>query len=300
MRDNPFFSVIIPTYNRANLIEKTVQSVLNQSYPNFEVIVVDDGSTDNTVEIITNINNPKLHYYKIKNSERGAARNYGIDKAIGRYVTFLDSDDLYYPWHLSHAYESINEYNFPAFFHLGYQLKNEKGKIKTIINNLKNDNIKMFIKGNPLSCIGVFIDRNITNEYRFSEDRDLSGSEDWELWIRICSKYGIKVDNRVSTVMIEHDARSVRNFDENKLLRRKQLSLKFAFQDELVRKVFSDHFKEVESYCDSYIALHLILSKKSKQGYKYLLQALKNNHMILFNRRFLAIIKHSFINIFSK
>ena len=298
MNDNPFFSIIIPTYNRAHLIEKTIQSVLNQSYPNFEVIIVDDGSTDNTEDIIKSIQNPKLKYYKIKNSERGAARNYGIDRATGRYVTFLDSDDMYYPWHLSHAYESLNNYEFPMFFHLGYELKNEKGKTRITINKLKNDDIMMFIKGNPLSCIGVFIDRSITDKYRFSEERDLSGSEDWELWIRICSKYGIKVDNRISTVMIEHDARSVMNFDENKLLRRKQLSLKFAFQDELVRKLFSDHFKEVESYCDSYIALHLVLSKKTKQGYRYLLQALRSNYMILFNRRFLAIIKHSIYNLF--
>jgi len=212
MNDKTFFSVIIPTYNRAHLIEKTIQSVLNQSYPNFELIIVDDGSTDNTEEVIHNIQNTKLHYYKIKNSERGAARNYGIDRAIGRYVTFLDSDDMYYPWHLSHAYESINNYDFPSFFHLGYELKNEKGKTRFSINKLKNDDILMFIKGNPLSCIGVFIDRSITDKYRFSEERDLSGSEDWELWIRICSNYGIKIDNRISTVMMEHDARSVMNF----------------------------------------------------------------------------------------
>ncbi len=300
MPDKPFFSVIIPTYNRADLIEKTVLSVLNQSYPNFELIVVDDGSTDATEELIKGINNPKLHYYKIINSERGVARNFGIDRAMGRYITFLDSDDMYYPWHLSHAYESLNNYNFPKFFHLGYEFKNEKGKLRNKISKLKNDDILMFVKGNPLSCIGVFIDKSITNEYRFSEERDLSGSEDWELWIRICSKYGIKVDNRISTVMLEHDARSVKNFDEQKLLKRKLLSLQFAFQDDNVKKNFSNHFKEVESYCDSYIALHLVLSGKTRRGWKYLFQAIKNNYLVLFNRRFLAILKHSIINSFTK
>ncbi len=297
--DNPFFSVIIPTYNRVGLVEKAISSVLNQSYPNFELIVVDDGSTDNTEKIIGLIDNPKLRYFKICNSERGAARNYGIDKAKGRYVTFLDSDDLYYTWHLSHAYESLNEYNFPKFFHLGYELKNENGNIRTKIKNLQNDDVLIFVKGNPLSCIGVFIDKSITDEYRFNEDRDLAGSEDWELWIRISSRYGLKVDNRISTVMIEHDARSVKNFNEQKLLRRKLLSLEFAFKDENVIRVFNKHFREIESFCDSYISLHLVLSGKTSRGWKYLVQAIRSNYMVLFNRRFLAILKHSFLNLFS-
>ncbi len=298
MSAEPFFSVIIPTYNRAGFLERSINSVLQQSYPNFELIIIDDGSTDNTEEFIKQFNDPKLHYYKKENAERGAARNFGMDKSIGRYVTFLDSDDYYYPWHLSHAYESLNEYEFPKFFHLAYEIKDEKGRVKPIINKLKSNDIMMFIEGNPLSCIGVFIDRAITDMYRFNENRDLSGSEDWELWIRISSNFGIKTDNRVSAVIMEHKSRSVINFDEQKLLKRKLLSLQYAFQDAKVRELFNDYFNQVESYCDSYIALHLMLSKKTKSGFKYFFQAFKNNYRVILSRRFLAIIKHSLLNMF--
>jgi glycosyltransferase involved in cell wall biosynthesis len=299
MADNtPFFSIIIPTYNRAALIDKTLISALNQSYPNFEIIVVDDGSTDNTEEVVNKFSDPKLKYYKKENAERGAARNYGMDKATGRYVTFLDSDDYYYPWYLSHAYDSINRFNFPEFFHLAYEIKNNSNKIKVHINNLHNDNVMIFVKGNPLSCIGVFMVHSITKEYRFNENRDLSGSEDWELWIRIAAKYGIKTDNRISASIIEHKDRSVLSFDEQKLLKRKLLSLQYAFQDANVLRVFKDYFKQIESYCDSYIALHLVLSGKTKSGFKYIFQASKNNYQVLFSRRFLAIVKHSIYNIF--
>jgi glycosyltransferase involved in cell wall biosynthesis len=298
MPDKPFFSIIIPTYNRAGLLDKALLSALNQSYPYFEVIVVDDGSTDNTEEVMSKFSDAKLSYYKIENAERAAARNFGMDKATGRYVTFLDSDDFYYPWYLSHAYESINQYEFPEFFHLAYEVKTNSNKIRTSINYLPNDNIMIFIKGNPLSCIGVFMARSIIKDYRFNENRELSGSEDWELWIRIAARYGIKTDNRVSASILEHKDRSVLNFDEQKLLKRKLLSLQYAFQDTNVLKIFHDYFKQIESYCDSYIALHLVLSGKTRSGFKYIFQASKNNYQVLFSRRFLAIVKHSFYNLF--
>jgi glycosyltransferase involved in cell wall biosynthesis len=97
---NPFFSIIIPTYNRAHLIGNTIQSVLSQSYPHFEIIVVDDGSTDNTEDVIASFDSPKIRYIKIKNSERGYARNYGAKQAKGEWLYFLDSDDKLYPNHL--------------------------------------------------------------------------------------------------------------------------------------------------------------------------------------------------------
>ena len=100
---NPFFSIIIPTYNRANFIFLTLTSVLNQICKNYEVIIVDDGSTDNTEEVvqgfIKNNNLIYFHYYQKVNEERGVARNYGIKKAKGQWITFLDSDDLFYPNH---------------------------------------------------------------------------------------------------------------------------------------------------------------------------------------------------------
>ena len=90
-------SVIIPSYNRGNLIGDSIKSVLNQTYKNLEVIVVDDGSTDNTKEEIDKIEDERVKYIKlIKNGGGSNARNIGIQNAIGKYISFQDSDDFYY------------------------------------------------------------------------------------------------------------------------------------------------------------------------------------------------------------
>ena len=86
-------SIIIPTYNRSKYISKCIDSVLSQTYKNIEIIVIDDGSTDNTEEIIKNFNDKRIKYFKNTNHGIGYSRNFGLDKATGDYIFFLDSDD---------------------------------------------------------------------------------------------------------------------------------------------------------------------------------------------------------------
>lgn len=93
----PKVSVIIPTYNRAKFIEAAIQSVLDQTYQDFEIILVDDGSTDETAEIIKSFPTDKLKYIYQENCGRSNARNHALRLAKGRYIAFLDSDDLYLP-----------------------------------------------------------------------------------------------------------------------------------------------------------------------------------------------------------
>jgi len=98
MIKNPTISVIIPTYNRANFIDVAIKSVLNQSYQDFEIIIVDDGSTDNTEEIVKNFNDFRINYFFHKfNQGISAARNTGIKACQGKYIAFLDSDDEWLP-----------------------------------------------------------------------------------------------------------------------------------------------------------------------------------------------------------
>lgn len=90
-------SVVIPVYNREKLILKSIQSVLNQTYSDLEIIVVDDGSTDNTREIVMGIDDPRVKYIYQKNSGACAARNKGVAYAVGKYIAFHDSDDVWFP-----------------------------------------------------------------------------------------------------------------------------------------------------------------------------------------------------------
>lgn len=98
-----FYSVVIPSYNRAHLIAETIKSVQEQTFQDFEIIVVDDGSTDNTDHIIAGLNDPRIRYLKQKNGGATRARNTGIKAAKGRYIAFLDSDDFFVAEHLALA-----------------------------------------------------------------------------------------------------------------------------------------------------------------------------------------------------
>ncbi|HEY9698676.1 MAG TPA: glycosyltransferase family A protein [Trichocoleus sp.] len=108
------FSIIIPVFNRAKLIGSTLDSILNQEFKNLEIIVVDDGSTDETLKILEKYQD-RIQILHQPNRGPGAARNLGIQNARGRYIAFLDSDDLWFPWTLATYNQVILEHDFPAF-----------------------------------------------------------------------------------------------------------------------------------------------------------------------------------------
>jgi len=110
----PFFSVIIPTYNRAALLREALASVMAQECRDFEVIVVDDGSTDET-EAVVRASQLPVQFIRQTNAGPGAARNLGIHQASGRYITFLDSDDKWFPWTLKVFQQAIASGKEPAF-----------------------------------------------------------------------------------------------------------------------------------------------------------------------------------------
>ena len=108
------FSVVIPTYNRANLLPKTLDSVFAQTFKNYEVIVVDDGSTDGTQDYLKWSEN-RITVLTQPNRGPGAARNLGVRHAKGEYIAFLDSDDLWFPWTLQVYAEVVRSENCPSF-----------------------------------------------------------------------------------------------------------------------------------------------------------------------------------------
>ena len=124
------FSVIIPVYNRSLTISTAINSVLNQSFFDFELLIIDDGSTDNTLEVISTFSDSRIKLLKMSvNSGAAAARNFGIKSALGQYISFLDSDDTFEPDFLKVSYETINPTN------------NRIGFMWTGLNRIENNNV---------------------------------------------------------------------------------------------------------------------------------------------------------------
>jgi hypothetical protein len=109
----PFFSIVIPTYNRAPLLAEALESVFAQEFTAYEVLVVDDGSTDDTQEMLARYGG-RVRVLRQENQGQGAARNLGIQHAEGQYVVFLDSDDLWFPWTLATYHQAITMYGGPS------------------------------------------------------------------------------------------------------------------------------------------------------------------------------------------
>lgn len=106
MSQNPLVSVIIPTYNRANYLPLAIESVLNQTYKNLKLYIIDDGSTDNTTQVVSQyLSDSRVNYHKQKNAGQGAATNRGIRLSKGEYMAFLDADDL---WNLEKLQLQVN------------------------------------------------------------------------------------------------------------------------------------------------------------------------------------------------
>jgi glycosyltransferase involved in cell wall biosynthesis len=113
------FTVVIPLFNKEQYIQTTITSVLQQSYSDFELLVVDDGSTDGSAEIVHNISDPRLKYIKKEHSGAAATRNFGIRRAEGRYIAFLDADDWWAPTFLEEMAGAIAKYPNQKLFATG-------------------------------------------------------------------------------------------------------------------------------------------------------------------------------------
>tara|TARA_Y100000992_G_scaffold291141_1_gene247312 strand:+ start:356 stop:1246 length:891 start_codon:yes stop_codon:yes gene_type:complete len=288
------FTVIIPSYNRADVIAKTIQSVLNQTCSNFELIIVDDGSTDSTEKTIFSFKDPRIKYFKKENAERGAARNFGVSKAKGDYITFLDSDDLLYSKYLEEANLFIANNNEINIFHQLFEVRNNSDKLIQAADYSNSNVFKSLItKGNFMACQGMFLKADFAKSNLFIEDRSLSGSEDYELWLRISTTTNIVINPVVTSALVQHPERSVIKINVAKLVSRKELMLHYLLSNYLINKKLLKFKKLLKTGAYSYISLHVALSKQSKKiALKYLFKAIKQSPMFIFKRRFFAIIKH--------
>jgi len=291
----PLFSIIVPTYNRAHLIEKTIGSILAQEFNDFELIIVDDGSIDDTDDVVLQFSDYRISYFKKDNEERGAARNFGRTKSNGEYINFFDSDDLMYPNHLRTAQKLISQKLNPEFFHLGYDFKTPEGLVTEKIDHLDNDIAEKALFDNFLSCNGIFVRRDIAEKYQFEEDRNLASCEDWELWIRIMSRYTLHYSNEITTSVVGHDMRSLSTIATEKIVKRDLLLIDLLKKDEAVLQRYGNRFNRFIADRYTFFMLRYVGENNKKKVFSWSLSAMKIYPRILFSKRFLVSLKKALL-----
>lgn len=191
---NPFVSVIIPTYNHAHFLTKAIRSVIDQTYTNWELLVVDNHSTDNTSEVVDGFNDPRIRLLKIHNNGViAASRNMGISEAKGDWIAFLDSDDIWYSGKLETVLGVIKDEDSYDVVSTSELIVDINGaQIGTLhYGPYEEDFYKvLLLEGNRLSPSATLIRNNFLkdNNLSFNEAHDYIAVEDYDLWLNLAYK----------------------------------------------------------------------------------------------------------------
>jgi glycosyltransferase involved in cell wall biosynthesis len=190
--DAPLISVVLPTFNREKYLPRAIKSVLNQTYKNLELIIVDDGSTDNTEEIVKGCSDKRIRYYKQELNKGGsAARNVGIKLAKGELISFQDSDDEWLPEKLERQVKKFSEVGDDVgVIYCGYETVFERTNeviSKSIPDEKGNVYKRMFI-GCITGALTVIARASCFEKAGLFDER-MQSCHDWDLWIRVARYY---------------------------------------------------------------------------------------------------------------
>lgn len=193
----PLVSVIIPTYNREGFIEQTIESVLDQTYDNLEIIISDDGSTDNTRAVVRKMKDKRIKFHLNEHNGLPAfVRNRGIEQSRGEFIAFLDSDDLWLPAKLERQFAEFKKNSGLGLVctnGIDFDENGEHGlRIKADLDETNFTFDGLLLKDNII-CSSVMVKRTVLDDVGdFNESRKVRAGEDYELWLRVARKHKIK------------------------------------------------------------------------------------------------------------
>lgn len=205
-------SVIIPTYNRGAFTNEAVKSVLAQSYKDYEIIVVDDGSTDDTKEQLHEFGN-QIQYIYQKNQGPSAARNTGIQLAKGKYIAFCDSDDRFLPTKLEKQMEFIQKNPDCRFLYTWYYNVNEKGEMTKLRKPLTCKNQEhlqycLFSRKFTIRTSTLLVEKSCFKKAGLFNEK-FWYSQDWDMWLRLAAYYpGYCLEESLSEYWLHGENRS--------------------------------------------------------------------------------------------
>ena len=190
MNNSPLVSIVIPTYNHAPMLQRALATVIEQTYQNWNAIVVNNYSTDNTLEVVAQFNDPRIQCVNFRNNGViGASRNEGIALATGKYVAFLDSDDTWFTGKLEQCVEVL-ESGSDLVCHAEYWI-DESGKSRLVAYGPSEaaTHHNLIYKGNRISTSATVVRATLLKEVNgFDISPELISTEDYDLWIRLAAK----------------------------------------------------------------------------------------------------------------
>ncbi|MHA1357606.1 MAG: glycosyltransferase [Candidatus Helarchaeota archaeon] len=277
--EKPLVSVIIPTYNRRELLSRAIKSVLRQSYQEFELIIVDDGSSDGTQEVIQQFSDPRIKYMKLEeNQGQPAALNRGIRASQGTYVAFLDDDDELLSSMLESGVKIINQASENTGFVVGRGLKVRQGKV-TFFNEKEVDRKNLFkaqLQYCAVPLAGAIIKRSCFEKVGYLNEKLILGN-DWEFMLRLLREFDyIYLDQ---TIYIAHydDLSNITHICQNAAGIHHRLKTYGT-----ILRIYHKELKENKRILAKYyfrIAQILYFYKKFRRAKRYLKNAIENNPM---------------------
>ncbi len=194
----PIFSIVVPTYNHGNIIQRCIDSVISQTFDDWEMIIINNFSSDDTIEKVESYNDSRIQLINFRNNGIiAASRNEGVRKAKGEWICFLDSDDWWVPEKLEESKKKLK--NSDLIYHSEWivvdikQKKFDKIKVRDLKKPIIND---LMINGNCISNSTVVVRKSILEKINLlDESKDIIGNEDFDTWIRVS-----KISERLSCI----------------------------------------------------------------------------------------------------
>jgi len=280
--DLPLVSVIIPCYNHAHFLSTAIQSVQSQTYPNIEIIVVDDGSTDETKNVAENFSNVRYLYQT--NAGLSASRNKGIKESKGQYLLFLDADDWLYPDAVATNMDYFFKNPALAFISGSYDNADADGNITNEYKvSVQKDHYCHFLDYNYIGMIAtVLFARWIFDEFLF--DTTLRGCEDHDLYLKVARKYGVLHHTQKMAVYRRH---------ANNMSSNNGMMVHTAFRILLNQKDKLQNSCEKKAYDTSYQALYKQIHWLGKNVEQKDLEIFKKDWKTFYTYKFYTLIKKS-------
>lgn len=210
----PKVSVVIPAYNAMTYLPDTLNSVLQQTFSDFEVLIIDDGSTDHIQAwVAQNITDPRVRLIAQANQGLSAARNTGIANAQGEYVAFLDADDLWEPTKLEVQVRYLDNNSAVGLVYNWIAVIDAQGKPtgKVWRGDIEGDVLEEVLQRNIIDCPSVLVRRKCFEEVGVF-DRTLRSVEDWDMWIRIATRYNFGVTREALVYYRQHTSNMSKNW----------------------------------------------------------------------------------------